>query len=174
MRELMGISKVDRHDAANALGVDVRWRDLLSERERRKNRQLGARIEAIDIGAGIGLGIPQLLSLVENGFEAPAALLDRRKDVVAGAVQDAEQRRDAIAGDALAQHGMDRNAAADARFHGDIDSGADTPLPNLAAACAINSLFAVTTDFFSVMAASIISFATTVPPTSSATISTAG
>ncbi len=62
--------------------------------------------------------------------------LDFRKDIVAGAVEDALERGDAIAGDAFAQDGVDGDAAGDAGLHGDVDSSLDGAVPN---ACAIES-----------------------------------
>ena len=53
----------------------------------------------------------------------------------------------AVAGNALAQDRVNRDASGDARLHGQVDARGDGAIPELGAASAISSLFAVTTDF---------------------------
>ena len=106
-------------------------RDLLAERQRRQQHQLGAGVVAVDIGAGVGFGIAQRLRLFQHRRQRHAALFHLGEDVVAGAVEDAVERRDVVARDAFAQHRVDRDAAADAGFHGQVDAGADGAVPDL-------------------------------------------
>src|SRR5579871_2110371 len=61
-------------------------------------------------------------------------LFNFREDVVAGAVENPVERRNAITRDALAQNRVDRNAAGHARFHGEVDAGRDGAIPDLRAA----------------------------------------
>ena len=115
-------------------GENVPRRDDLAEGQRGENGQLGARVEAIDIVAGIGLGVSQPLRLGEHGFERRAVLLHLGEDVVAGAVEDAVERHHAVAGDAFPQHGVDGNPARHAGLHGDVGAGLDGALPDFRAA----------------------------------------
>ena len=87
--EAVGVLEIHRREAANPLGENVRRRDLLAESQRGKDGQLRARVEAIDIVARVGLGVPQPLRLGQHGFERRAVLLHLGEDVVAGAVEDA-------------------------------------------------------------------------------------
>ena len=59
MAQPVRILKVDRLNAADTVGVNIGRRDLLAERERRQDRQLGSRIVSIDIRRRIGFRIPQ-------------------------------------------------------------------------------------------------------------------
>ena len=68
------INKIDRHDAPDALGINVGRRDLLAERERCENRQFRAGIEAVDVGAGVGLGVTELLRICQRFLEGQAVL----------------------------------------------------------------------------------------------------
>jgi len=51
--ELVGVLKIDGRDAPDAFGVDVGRSDPLAEGQRRENGQLGARVETVDVGAGL-------------------------------------------------------------------------------------------------------------------------
>ena len=61
-------------------------------------------------------------------------LLHLGEDVVAGAVEDAQERHHAVAGDAFAQYGVNGNSARHAGLHGDVGSGFDGALPDFSAA----------------------------------------
>ena len=65
--------------------------------------QLVGRIMAVDVQGGIGFGVAQLLGLFEGHIEVQAVGGHLGQDVVAGAVEDAHQGRDAVAGQAGAQ-----------------------------------------------------------------------
>ena len=71
------------------------------------------RVEAADVEGRIGLRIAEPLRLLETGLEREALGLHARKNVVAGAVEDAGDTLDRVAGEALAQRLDHRNAAAD-------------------------------------------------------------
>ena len=64
----------------------------------------------------IGLGVTQLLRVGQHLGEFPPALAHLRQDVVAGAVQDAGDAGDAVAGQALAQRLDDGDAAGHRRL----------------------------------------------------------
>ena len=130
----MRVTEIDRRDAADAFGVNIRRHDALAESQRRKNRQLGARVEAIDIRGRIGLRVTSGLRLRQHLREIRAALFDLREDVIASPVQNSVKRVDAVAGNSFAQHGVNRNAAGHARLHRQIDVGRDGLVPQLRAA----------------------------------------
>ena len=96
--QLVRVLEIHGQQAPDSLGVDIGWRDLLAERERREYSELGARVITVHVGAGIGFGIAQTLRFLERPVEGDAALFDLRQDIVAGAVQDSVERGDAIAG----------------------------------------------------------------------------
>ena len=132
--QLVRVLEIERQDAPDAFGVNIGRRNLLAERQRRQDRELRARIEAIHVGARIGLGVAQPLRLLQDVVERRAVLLDFGEDVVAGAVQDAVQRGDAVARNAFAQHGVNRDSAGHARLHRQVDAGRDRAIPDFGAA----------------------------------------
>ena len=89
---------------------------LRAEGERGEDRELVRGVEAADVEGRIRLGVAQPLRLAEAGLERQVLGLHARKDVVAGAVEDAGNALDRIAGQALAQGLDDGNAAADRRL----------------------------------------------------------
>ena len=166
--KLVRVLEIDRRDAANALGVNVGGHDALAEGQRGKNGKFRPRVEAVDIGGRIGFGVAGLLRLRQHLIETGRAPFDLREDVIAGAVENAVKRLNAVSRNAFAQHGVNGDASSDARLHRQVDAGSDGAIPDFGAAQAINSLFAVTTDFPWAVAASMISRATPVPPINSA------
>ena len=126
-----GVLEIERRDAADAFHVNVRRRDLLAEGQCGQQHQLAARVVAIHVGARVGFGVSQALRLGDHGLHRGAGLFDLGQDVVAGAVENAVQRLHAVARDALAQHGVDRNAAAHRRLHGEIDARLNGAIPDL-------------------------------------------
>jgi hypothetical protein len=79
-------------------------------------RELVRGIDAVDVEAGIGLGIAQRLRLVQHFAEVAAGGFHRRQDVIAGAVEHAVDVMDHVGGSPFAQPLDDRNAARDRRF----------------------------------------------------------
>jgi len=67
-------------------------------------------------------------------IETRAAALHLCEDVIAGAVEDTEERADFIAGDTFAENTENGDAARDAGFHGEVRAGADGALPQVGAA----------------------------------------
>ena len=91
-------------------------RDLGAERQRRQQRQLVRGIEAADVEGRIAFGVALGLRLLQHIVEGAMFFLHLGQDVVAGAVQDAIDAANLIAGQRLA-HGLDdRDAAGDRRF----------------------------------------------------------
>ena len=90
------------------LGVDRR-----AERERGQDRELVGGVEAADVERRIGFGIAEALRFLEAILEGQALQLHARQDVIAGAVEDAVDAADLVAGEAFAQRLHDRDAAGD-------------------------------------------------------------
>ena len=74
------------------------------------------RVVALDVEGRIGLGIAQPLRILQAGVEGQALGFHAGQDVVAGAVEDAEDAGDRIAGHRLAHRLDDRDAAGDRRL----------------------------------------------------------
>src|SRR5262249_30104287 len=138
---------------------------LGAESQTRQDRELLRRIMALDVERGIGLGVTQLLRLLQAVRERELLLFHARQDVVAGAVENSVDACERIAGQALAQRFHDRNGAADpgaakvgprgffgARAAGGPPGGASS------------ALLAVTPDFFAAGAAKMAAFAGPPPP----------
>ena len=68
---------------------------------------------ALDVERRIGLGVAQPLRLLQAFLERQLLALHAREHVIAGAVEDAVDARDGIAGEPLAQRLHDRDGAAD-------------------------------------------------------------
>jgi len=68
-------------------------------------------VEAFDVEGGVGFGIAQALGVHQAGLEGQAFEFHAGEDVVAGAVENARQPRDAVAGERLAQRLDHRDAA---------------------------------------------------------------
>ena len=75
-------------------------------------------VGAVHVEGRIGLGVAQGLSLGQRGGQVQAARLHAREDVVAGAVEHARQRVDAVGRQALAQRLDDGHAAGHGRLVG--------------------------------------------------------
>ena len=115
---LVGKGDVERRDVADALGMHGLEVGPAAERQRRQQGELVRRIDAVDVEARIGLGIAQTLRFGEHLVERAPALAHVGEDVVAGAVQDAVDPLDPVAGQALAQGLDDRDAAG----HGGLET----------------------------------------------------
>ena len=80
-------------------------------------------VVAVDVGARVRLGEAELLGRGEGVLEAVALGVHAVEDVVRGAVDDAEDALDAVAGEALAQRPDDRDRPADGGLV--VELGAD-------------------------------------------------
>ena len=114
--EFVGSGEIGRRDRGNALDVDGILIDLAAESETGEQRQLLRGVEAFDVEGGIGLGIAQPLSVGETIGVRQPLLLHPRQDVIAGAIEDAVDAVDGVAGKPFAQ-GLDhRNGGGDRGF----------------------------------------------------------
>ena len=73
-------------------------------------------VESIDVERRIGLGVTETLGVLQDFLESEVLAFHAGEDVVAGAVQDAEDAVDAVAHEAFAQALDDRDAARYACF----------------------------------------------------------
>ena len=113
--------------ALYAFDVDRLGRDAHAEGQRGENGEFVRGIEAANVEGWIGFGVAELLRLGETLLERQLLALHAREDVIAGAVEDAVNALDRIAGEALAQRLDDGNAAGDRRLEGERDP-LDPPL----------------------------------------------
>jgi hypothetical protein len=87
------------------------------------DRHLGARVVALDVGGGIGLGVAEGLRLRQRVLVGCARLGHAGEDVVGRAVDDAHHPRDALAHERLAQRADDRDAPGHGRLEQQVDAG---------------------------------------------------
>src|SRR4051812_19071749 len=109
--QLVRVFEIHRRDATNSLRINVRGSHALSEREGAEDRELRTRIETVDVGGRIGLGITGSLCFGQDRVKRSTARFNFRQDVIAGAVENAVERGDAISGDSFAQDSVNRYAA---------------------------------------------------------------
>ena len=129
MAEPLSVSKVDRADAANALYGNALRGDAHAEGRRRQNGQFRAGVETVDIGAGVAFRITQLLRLLQDCVERLAPALHFSENEIRSPVEDARQRLDAVAGDALAQRRQYGNAARNRGLHSQAHVARRGPIP---------------------------------------------
>src|SRR6516162_1933655 len=111
--ELSGPFEVFGRDRRYAFDIHGALIDLGAESQARQDRELLRGIVALDVEGGIGLGVTELLRLLQAVRERELLLLHARQDVVAGAVEDSVDARERIAGQTLAQRFHDRDGTAD-------------------------------------------------------------
>ena len=78
-----------------------------------QDRGLGGGVEALDVGGRVGLGVAELLGLLERLGEAGAGGVHLVEDEVGGAVDDAQHAGHLVTGQRLAQRPQDRDRAGD-------------------------------------------------------------
>ncbi len=93
--------------------------ELGVESDAGEDAELGAGVEAVDVGGGIGLGITGGLCLRE-GVGVGGAGLHVREDEVAGAVDDAGEAGDAVALKTLESGGDDGDATGDGSVEAEL------------------------------------------------------
>ena len=114
--ELLGEIDVEPRDVPDAFGVDAGEIDRPAKADARQDGELVGGVDAVDVEARIGLGITELLRLGQHLGEFAPALAHRRQDVVRGAVEDAVDALQPVAGKPLAQCLDDRDPARDRSF----------------------------------------------------------
>ena len=103
-------------DRRRGLRRNLRRIDAQPERERAQDRQLRARIVAVEVGGRVRFGVAERLRRANGAIDRAAGLLDERQDGVGRGVQDRVDARDAVAGEAVADRADDRDRAADGRL----------------------------------------------------------
>ena len=108
--------KIGERDGLDSFDRNRPRVDLGAECERGEDRELMRGVKTADVKCRIRLRIAKPLSLAEADLEREMLGLHARKDVVAGAVEDAGNALNRIAGQALPQGLDDGYAAAHRRF----------------------------------------------------------
>ncbi len=120
--------------------LDPLERDLFQghrrvEGEAGEDRHLGGGVGAVDVGAGVGLGVTEVLGTGEDVLVGSAAGRHLGEDEVGGAVDDAEDLGDLGDAEALLDHPHDRDHARhcslEAQLHAGLASEVEQLLPML-------------------------------------------
>ena len=101
--ELVRPFEVFRRDRRNALDIDRALIDLGAEGDAGEDRELLRGVVALDVEGRIGLGVAEPLRLRETFGIGELLLLHAGEHVVAGAVENAVDARERIAGQPFAQ-----------------------------------------------------------------------
>ena len=117
---VVGGFQIKRGDVADALGEHVVDLHAAVERDGGQDGDLRRRIEAVDVGGGVGLGEALRLRLGERVVVGHVVLDHAREHVVGGAVDDAHDRGDLVGDERVLQRVDDGDAAADRRLEGDL------------------------------------------------------
>ncbi len=110
---LLGGGEVGGGDLGHALAVDVVQAHAGVEGDPGEDGGLGSGVEALDVGGRVGLGVPERGGLVEGLLVAGARGVHLVEDEVGGAVDDAEDPVDLVAGEGLAQRPDQRDGTGD-------------------------------------------------------------
>ena len=112
--EAAGEVDVGRADVADALDEGAVARRPLAVGEPGEDGGLVEDVDALDVEGRVGLGVAELLGFLERVGEGKAVLAHAGEDVVAGAVEDADDQVEAVGDEPLADGLDDGNAAGDA------------------------------------------------------------
>src|SRR3990172_8230543 len=114
--QLSGVAKIPARQSAYSLAVDVVGVNPSVEGQSRQNGELVGGVVPLYVGGRVGLGVAQALGLGEGGVKVQALGGHLAKNVLGGAVDDGEERRDIVGQQALAEGGDEGNPPADASF----------------------------------------------------------
>ena len=109
--QFVGIGNVFGRNLADAFDMHAVEIDRTAVGQTGQNGKFVRRVHAVDVERRIGLGIAQFLRLGQHVGKAAAGLAHLRQDVIAGAVQDAIDPREAVARKSFPQRLYDRYAA---------------------------------------------------------------
>jgi hypothetical protein len=107
-------------DLGDALAVHVAEAHPGVEGQRREDRRLRRGVVPLDVGRRIGLGVAELLGAREGVAEVGAGAGHRVEDVVGGAVDDAQDALDPVAGQGLPDRSDQRDRPGDGRLEGEV------------------------------------------------------
>ena len=99
--------------ASDSFAVHALERHVRVKSQAGKNRHLLRRVERVDVGGGVGLGIAQFGCHGERVVKAGARGIHRVKNEVRRAVNDAHHAVDAVTGEAVAQRANNWNRPGD-------------------------------------------------------------
>ena len=119
----LGAGQVGGGDLADALAVDVGRGDPRVERQAGQDRGLRCGVEAVDVRGGIGFGVAERRGLGQRLVEARAGGVHAGQDEVGGAVDDADDPGDPVAGERLAQWPQQRDRTGDGGLVVEVDTG---------------------------------------------------
>ena len=102
-----------RRDGGNAGHADAGRIDVFPEHHVGQNADLATRVDALDVGGRVLLGVAARLRVAERRFVALPVLEHLREDKIRRAVQNAAHLINLIRAEALAQRVQHRDAAAD-------------------------------------------------------------
>ena len=102
-----------RRDGGNACHADAGRVDVFTEHHIGQNADLAARVDALDVGGRVLLGVAARLRVAERRFVALPMFEHLCEDEIRRAVQNAAHFINFIRAEALAQRMQHRNAAAD-------------------------------------------------------------
>ncbi len=94
--------QIERRDLGDALDIDRVRVDRHPQGEAGEQRQLVGGVVALDVEGRVRLRVTQALRVREAFGEGQSLRLHSREDVVAGAVEDARDARDDVAGERFA------------------------------------------------------------------------
>ena len=103
-------------DFFNAFAPNLSRFDLQTEGDHAEQQQFGFGVAAVDVGCRIGFGVAFLLRFAQRLGVGFPALFHLRENIIASAVDDAEDRFGLFDGETLAERTNHRDAAADASF----------------------------------------------------------
>ncbi len=129
------IGDVAGSDRLDAFGRHIGERHAGVERDRGQDRDLGRGVETVHIGGGIRFGESALLRFRQRARVVETVLGHPREHVVGGSVDDAVDRLDLVAHEAVLERVDDRYAAAHARLEQDVDTLLGGSIHHLAAVC---------------------------------------
>ena len=112
--EIARITEVDGGDGGDGPGNDLLGIDLHAQRKAHEDGELGAGVESAHVFSGVGLGVAFGLRFGQHGRVFRAGL-HFAQDEIAGAVENAFDALDAIAGHALLKAGNDGDSAGHGR-----------------------------------------------------------
>ena len=116
-------SNIISGDGGDALGVHIINSELRVERQRSNNRSLRRGVVSLNVSSRVSLRIAQFLSLSQCIREGSAGGIHLVKNVVGGAVHDAQNAGHAVTSQGVAQGAQNRNRTRNSSLVGELSTG---------------------------------------------------